>query len=272
MRIRQNHDAHLQWHEPNNLSKKRTDLWWCRVSRDLNDEEKHVHSNEILKACMDDALLCLFDTWIKVEVQIWIILQWHKWNKSKTIGTFVLYVMEAWIPFLHWEASRWIISWITLESGKPKIWLHCMVSLMTMHDKYHHDDGETQRTAVHWKYFIHINSKELILKGSLGNSPSHLAKSAKNTLLSFCIDFNGHDWHDSEIFHQQWQVCQFVSEKIKLHNFSGPIETTLHFVSILTTSNDRSTKSNHIQETLSASTTQPNFGLHFGMHYNPKYL
>lgn len=162
MRITKSYDAHLQRHEPNNLTKKRTDLWWCRVSRDLNDmEKKNVLSDEIIKAWMDDVLQgLLFKTRINVEVQYWKIVQYKKIyiytycknNQSKTIAALVLYVMDAKkthtifrdpTVFSHWEAARWIIF-----LNHIYVWLHCMVSLIYISiDKYHHDDG--WNTAVH---------------------------------------------------------------------------------------------------------------------------
>ena len=142
MRITKSYDAHLQRHEPNNLTKKRTDLWWCRVSRDLNDmEKKNVLSDEIIKAWMDDVLQgLLFKTRINVEVQYWKIVQYKniyiycKNNQSKTIAALVLYVMDAKkthtifrdpTVFSHWEAARWIIF-----LNHIYVWLHCMVSLI----------------------------------------------------------------------------------------------------------------------------------------------
>lgn len=117
MRITKSYDAHLQRHEPNNLTKKRTDLWWCRVSRDLNDmEKKNVLSNEIIKAWMDDVLQgLLFKTRINVEVQYWKIVQY----KKKNIYVYTVKTISP-KPLLHLYYMSWMRKKHTPSSGIPQ--------------------------------------------------------------------------------------------------------------------------------------------------------
>ena len=74
--------------------------------------------------CKFESFYGIYEISPKPLVHLYFVISWEHGHLSYT-------------ERLQGESSSRII----LESGKPKIWLRCMVSLMTMHDKYHHDDG-----------------------------------------------------------------------------------------------------------------------------------